>query len=192
MQDDKIPEKPDNTATFPDTDTMKLFHKEFRKTLIPIVIILLIAALAFALMNKPKISDFSFTTINNQVVDTAALESKIILVNFWATDCPGCIAEMPALIETHKKYHDKGFEVIAVAMPYDPIEQVKAYSLKNQLPFIITHDDKGTAASQFEQVRVTPTTFILDKQRRIIGKVIGVLDFDSLHQLLDKQLAEGS
>ncbi|HSH98278.1 MAG: peroxiredoxin family protein [Methylophilaceae bacterium] len=172
--------------------TATTFNSRLKKFIVPVAIIILIGALAFSLTQKAKMPDISFTTIDGIKMSTAALDGKIVLVNFWATDCPGCISEMPELIKTHEKYQAQGFEVLAVSMPYDPIDQVKNYSKKNNLPFIITHDDSGALSSKFQDVRVTPTSFILDQQGRVISKIVGEINFTALHQLLDAQLANSA
>lgn len=161
-----------------------------RKFIIPVIVLGLLAALALALMQKPKAPDVTFTTLEGKTISLAALEGKVVLVNFWATDCPGCIAEMPELIKTYNEYKPKGFEVIAVAMYYDPPSHVLTYTKNNALPFPVMHDGYGEIASKFGNVQLTPTAFILDKQGNIISKVIGELDFPALHQLLNESLAK--
>lgn len=159
------------------------------KFIIPLAILVLLGILAFSLGNKTQAPDVTFTTIEGKTIKMSALQGQVVLVNFWATDCPGCIAEMPQLIETYKQYHDKGFEVVAVAMSYDPPSQVLNYTRKNALPFPVMHDGLGEMAVKFDDVRLTPTAFIVDKQGRVIRKVIGELDFVALRSLLDEKLA---
>lgn len=159
-----------------------------RRFIIPVVIIGLLAVLAFTLTQKKQAPDVTFTTLQGKTISMAELEGKIVLVNFWATDCPGCIAEMPGLIKTYNEYKPKGFEVIAVAMSYDPPSQVLTYTQKNALPFPVMHDSYGEMAQKFGNVQLTPTAFILDKQGNIVRKVIGELDFNDLHQFLDERL----
>ncbi|HSH72143.1 MAG TPA: TlpA disulfide reductase family protein [Methylophilaceae bacterium] len=168
---------------------MKQLLKSPRKLFIPLAIIGLLAILVLSLSNKSQAPDVTFTTIEGKTIKMADLKDKIVLVNFWATDCPGCIAEMPALIETYKQYQAKGFEVIAVAMPYDPPSHVLNYTKKNALPFPVMHDGLSEISTRFDDVRLTPTSFIINKQGKIIRKVIGELDFSSLRALLDAQLA---
>lgn len=160
------------------------------KILIPILAIALLAVLGFSLLYKAQAPNVTFTTIEGKSIAMSELKGKIVLVNFWATDCPGCIAEMPALIETYKQYHDRGFEVVAVAMSYDPPSQVLNYTKKNALPFPVMHDGHGEMAQKFNDVRVTPTAFIMDKQGHIIHRVVGELDFAALRSLLDQQLGQ--
>ncbi|GAB7562018.1 TlpA disulfide reductase family protein [Methylobacillus methanolivorans] len=166
--------------------------QKLRKILIPLVIIGLLAFLGFSLTQKPQAPAINFVTLEGKTIPLSSLHGKMVLVNFWATDCPGCIAEMPGLIQTYNEYKNKGFEVVAVAMSYDGIQQVINYSKNNALPFPVSHDSSGDAAQQFNDVRVTPTSFIIDKQGRIIQKLIGELDFGSLRKLLDQQLGTAS
>lgn len=159
-----------------------------KKLAIPIILLGLLVFLAISLTNKSQAPGVTFTTIHGKTIRMTDLQGKVVLVNFWATDCPGCIAEMPHLIDTYKTYQPKGFEIIAVAMSYDPPSQVLNYTTKNALPFPVMHDGYAEIAGKFGDVRLTPTAFIIDKHGNIIQKTIGELDFSALHALLDKQL----
>ena len=97
---------------------------------------------------------------------------------------------MPMLADTYNQFKDRGFETIAVAMSYDPPEWVLNFAQTRQLPFKVALDNTGDIARNWGDVRLTPTTFIVDKQGRIIKRYIGEPDFRALHQLLDKLLAE--
>jgi peroxiredoxin len=134
---------------------------------------------------KPLAPDVQFTTLQGEHLDTAALRGKVVLVNFWATTCTTCIAEMPELIQTHQKFAARGLETVAVAMNYDPPAQVRAYVEKNALPFVVALDADGAAARAFEGVRLTPTTFLIDRRGRIVHKYLGAPDFNTLHALLE-------
>jgi len=167
---------------------MKNFLATPRKFLIPLIILALLAFLGISLTHKPEAPKVTFTTIQGKNIKLAALQGKVVLVNFWATDCPGCIAEMPKLVDTYKQYHDRGFEIVAVAMSYDPPSQVLNYTTQKALPFPVMHDGFGEIATRFNDVNLTPTTFVIDKQGHIISHVVGELDFAALHAMLDKQL----
>lgn len=138
-------------------------------------------------MQRPKAPDVTFTTLDGQKIDMQSLRGKTVLVNFWATDCPGCIKEMPDLIKTFEQYKDKNLFVIAVAMPYDPPAQVANYTKEKALPFAVMHDGFGEMVKAFGNVNLTPTTFIYDAQGYRLQKTIGELDFNQLRQLLDKE-----
>jgi peroxiredoxin len=155
-----------------------------------LAVIALIAVGVFINTAKPLAPDVSLTTLQGERIDTASLHGKVALVNFWATTCSTCIAEMPQLIATHQKFAARGLETVAIAMDYDPPEQVRAYVEKNALPFKVALDTDGAAAKRFEGVRLTPTTFLIDRQGRIVHKYLGAPDFDALHVLLEKLVAE--
>lgn len=131
-----------------------------------------------------------FKTIVGEQFTTSDLRGKVVLVNFWATSCVTCVKEMPEIVATYEKYRERGFETIAVAMSYDPPNYVLNFAQKNALPFKVALDVQGAAARGFGDVRLTPTTFILDKRGNIVARYIGEPDFAGLHRLLEKKLAE--
>lgn len=142
------------------------------------------------LQKKPAAPHLNFTTLQGERFTTESLRGKVVLVNFWATDCPGCIKEMPQLVATYNKYRATGYETVAVAMYYDPPNYVLNFATKHALPFKVVLDIKGEAARAFGGVTLTPTSFIVDKNGRIIHKIIGEPDFAELHRLIEKKLGE--
>ena len=161
-----------------------------KKFLIPAAILALLVFLGFSLSNKTQAPTITFTTIEGKKISMADLKGKVVLVNFWATDCPGCIKEMPDLIKTYNDYKSKGFEIISVAMPYDPPAQVLNYTRQKALPFPVMHDGFSEVTQAFGGVNLTPTAFIFDKQGKRLQRTIGELNFPKLHQLLDIELAK--
>ncbi len=139
---------------------------------------------------KPAAPDVAFTTMQGQRFRTADLRGQVVLVNFWATTCGVCIEEMPALKATQDKFQARGYRTVAVAMDYDPPSRVGAFVGLNPLPFTFVLDRDGSIARGFDDVRLTPTSFILNKRGEIVHKVLGEPDFDELHALIDKLLAE--
>jgi peroxiredoxin len=145
-------------------------------------------ALIYTLIQKPQAPASSFTTLTGEKIALDDLRGKVVLVNFWATSCPGCIKEMPGMIETYRQYKGKGFEIIAVAMPYDPPNYVMKFVQDRQLPFPVALDVKGEAVAAFGNVSLTPTSFLIGKDGALLEKKIGELDFAKLRATLDKQL----
>ena len=121
-----------------------------------------------------------------------SLRGKVVLVNFWATSCIGCIHEMPQMIDTYRKYNTQGLETIAVAMSYNPPNYVVNYTEKNALPFKVALDVQGNIAQAFGDVKLTPTTFIIDKRGKIIKRILGEPDIAQLHELLEVKLKESA
>jgi peroxiredoxin len=132
----------------------------------------------------------NFVLLDGSTITTADLKGKVTLVNFWATTCVSCVKEMPALVQTYNKYRAQGFDTIAVAMSYDPPEWVVNFTNTRQLPFKVSLDNTGDIARDWGDVRLTPTTYIVNKQGQIVKRYVGEPDFAALHQLLEKLLAE--
>src|SRR5688572_32865619 len=70
----------------------------------------------------------TFVLLDGSKKTTADLKGKVTLVNFWATSCTTCVAEMPKMVSTFEKYRAKGYEHVAVAMAYDPPAYVVNYA----------------------------------------------------------------
>ena len=152
----------------------------------PILLVLLLAGLWFTLASPERAPKAVFTTLDGKKIALADLQGKTVLVNFWATSCPGCVKEMPQIVDTYKQYKDKGFEVIAVAMAYDPPDHVVNYAKKNALPFPVALDIDGAISNTFGEVLVTPSSFVIDAKGNVVRRVIGELDFVDLRSLLPK------
>jgi peroxiredoxin len=161
-----------------------------KKSLIAAVILVLLVFLSVFTRNRNTAPDVTFTTIEGKKISMADLKGKVVLVNFWATDCLACVAEMPALVSTYQQYKLKGLEIIAVAMPYDPPAQVLNYAMQKKLPFPVMHDGLAEVTEKFVNVDLTPTTFIFDKQGKLLQRTIGALDFVKLNLLLSAELTE--
>jgi peroxiredoxin len=153
------------------------------------VFVIVIAVSAYLIVAQKSVAPaLSLMTYQGEKLELKALRGKVVLVNFWATDCSTCIKEMPALIETHRKYAAQGYETVAIAMSYDTPSFVTAYAHKNGLPFQITHDADGSAAKAFGDIRLTPTSFLIDKQGNIVKRYLGEPDFTKLHGQIEALL----
>ena len=159
-----------------------------KNKIIPISIIAFIAVLLFLSLKTTSIKNLNLTTINGEKITSQQLLGKITLINFWATDCPGCINEMPGLIETYNQYKGQGLEVIAVAMYYDPPSRVISFTKNNNLPFPVVLDTNKEIISKFNNVKLTPTSIILDENGYIINTIIGEIDFNEFNNDLIKLL----
>lgn len=162
---------------------------KFAKPLLIAAAVLVVAgALFYALMEKPRAPASTFTTLEGKQITLKDLRGQIVLVNFWATSCPGCIKKMPDMIETYNQYKGRGFEVIAIAMSYDPPNYVASFVKTRQLPFPVALDVNGEHARAFGNVQVTPTTFLIGKDGSILEQKLGDFDFVKLKAMLDKEL----
>ena len=132
----------------------------------------------------------TFVLLDGSKITSKQLQGKVSLVNFWATSCTTCVAEMPELMATHNKFKDRGFETLAVAMSYDPPSYVVNFAQSRQLPFKVAIDNTGAVAREWGDIKLTPTTFVVNKQGVIVKRFVGTPDFVELNQLIDKLLAE--
>ena len=132
----------------------------------------------------------TFVLLDGSRHTTDDLRGKVTLVNFWATSCTTCVAEMPEIIATHQKFNNRGFDTIAVAMSYDPPSYVVNFAETRKLPFKVAIDNTGAVAKAWGDVRLTPTTYIVNKRGEIVKSYVGAPDFPALHQLIEKLLAE--
>lgn len=132
----------------------------------------------------------TFVLLDGSKQTTADLKGKVTLVNFWATSCVTCVAEMPKVISTYNKYKGQGYDTLAVAMSYDPPSYVVNYTQTRQLPFKVAIDNTGAVAKAWGDVQLTPTTYLVNKRGEIVKQYVGEPDFAALHQLIEKLLAE--
>jgi len=161
--------------------------KKNKKIIIACLLILLTSLILIS-FQKDTLGNLDMTTINGEKITSTDLLGKVVLINFWATDCPGCIAEMPELINTYNKYKNQNFELIAVSMFYDPPSHVLSFSKNNNLPFPVVLDIEKKIAAQFNNVTLTPTSFLIDHKGKIINQIIGEINFDEFDLLLQKAI----
>ena len=135
-------------------------------------------------------SQSTFVLLDGSQQTTADLKGKVALVNFWATSCTTCVAEMPEIVATYDKYKGQGFETLAVAMSYDPPSYVVNFTETRKLPFKVAIDNTGAVAKAWGDVKLTPTTYIVNKRGEIVKSYIGAPDFEELHKLIERLLAE--
>jgi thiol-disulfide isomerase/thioredoxin len=156
-------------------------------------ILILIAALAGGVMAGLKravtVPAVTFIGVKGDHLALSSLRGKVVLVNFWATTCAVCLREMPKIAETHEKYRARGYETIAVAVSYDRPDWVFAYAVRTKLPFPIALDLQGMAERAFGGIKGTPTSYLVDRQGRIVRRFEGAPDFAELRGLIEKELA---
>ncbi|MFO1330770.1 MAG: TlpA disulfide reductase family protein [Rubrivivax sp.] len=134
-------------------------------------------------------ADVAYTLLDGRPGALRDLRGQVVMVNFWATSCAICVAEMPQLVATHRRFDARGLRTLAVAMSYDPPALVARYAEREKLPFGVVIDNTGAVARAFGDVRLTPTGFVLDRQGRVAHQWTGAPDLADLHRRLDRLLA---
>jgi len=155
------------------------------------IAVLLSFALGLAGCGQERAPASSFVLLDGSQLSTTDLQGKVTLVNFWATSCTSCVAEMPELVATYDKYQARGYDTLAVAMSYDPPAYVVNFAQSRKLPFKVALDNTGANARAWGDVKLTPTTYLVNKRGEIVKRYVGTPDFTELHRLIEKLLAEG-
>ena len=135
----------------------------------------------------PSVKALVFKTLSGDDIILSD-ENGPTLVNFWSTSCAICIREMPEMVQLYDRYVSEGFQLIAVAMPYDAPNDVLELSQAKNLPFPVALDLKGEAVAAFGSVKGTPTSFLLDSNGNLIDRYIGAIDIEDLRSTLNKLL----
>ena len=141
-------------------------------------VLLVLAFISVVAINRvpTQAPDVTFTTITGKKIALKKLRGKPVIITFWATDCPGCIKEIPDLIDLHRQYHKQGLEIIAVAMYYDPPNHVIALTEDLKLPYHVALDLAAEHARAFGDVQLIPSTFLINPDGSFALKKTGAFD----------------
>ena len=154
------------------------------------IAVLAMGALFYVGSGRSAAPDSKFVLLDGTSQTTADLKGKVTLVNFWATSCTTCVAEMPKIIATYEKYKGQGFDTLAVAMQYDPPSYVVNFTETRKLPFKVAIDNTGSVAQAWGDVKLTPTTYLVNKRGEIVKRYVGEPNFTELHRLIETLLAQ--
>ena len=122
------------------------------------------------------------TLTDGRVLTSDALRGKVVLVNFWATWCPYCRKEMPAIEAFTRDYRNRGFEVIAISVD-DPPDKIAAW-MKDKGYAFNAAPTNATVATVFGNITSVPTSFILDGDGHIRHKIAGQVYYARLEKLV--------
>jgi peroxiredoxin len=115
--------------------------------------------------------DFTLKDLDGNVVRLNDLRGKVVFINFWATWCPPCRAEMPAIEALHQEYKDKGVIVIGVDIS-EPESTVRQYIQQGGFSWTIVLDSTAKVARDYQIVAI-PTSYFLDKEGIIKAVNVG-------------------
>lgn len=160
-----------------------------------IVVVSIVAAISlvaggFAWNQNSEAPVSTFILLDGSQRPSTDLQGKVTLVNFWATSCVSCVAEMPKLVSTYEKYKSQGYGTVAVAMAYDPPSYVVNFVQTRKLPFDVAIDNTGAVAKAWGDVQLTPTSYLVNKQGEIVKRYVGEPNMQELHKLIEALLKE--
>jgi peroxiredoxin len=150
---------------------------------------------ALRLIKPKKISParaFTVPTPTGSTLQLTDLRGKVVMVNFWATWCPPCLEEMPSIQRLYDRFKADGFVVVALSIDNQGGYVVTSFVKEHKLTFSIGLDPKMKVADAYG-VRALPSTFIIDRQGRMVAMALGPREWDgaSAHALIQALLAPG-
>ncbi|MGF6148577.1 Thiol-disulfide oxidoreductase resA [Kingella potus] len=162
-----------------------------KKILTAAALLAVAALLALVLIPSDKPAPaFVLSDLDGRTITDARLQGRVSFVNFWFPSCPGCVSEMPKIIDMSRHYKNQsGFQILAVAEPYDPESTVRTYVREHGIDFAVMYDADKAAARAFGTA-VYPTSFLIDKQGRVLKTFVGEPDFAELYRQIDSELAK--
>ena len=117
-------------------------------------------------------ADFSLPDLEGNWQRLSHFRGQVVLLNFWATWCPPCRAEMPSMEALYQTHRDQGFAILAVSSDVQGAAVVQPFLEQYRLSFPVLLDPRGQVTATYG-VRSLPTTYLLDRQGRVVSREIG-------------------
>ena len=128
--------------------------------------------------NRPQAAkELSVPSLNGKTLRLADYRGKVVFLNFWATWCPPCKEEMPAMERLYQRYRDKGLVVLAVSVDSEGGLIVAPFVKEYKLTFPIGLDPKMAVADRYG-VRGLPTSFLVNKTGTLVALALGPREWD--------------
>lgn len=124
-----------------------------------------------------KAPDFKLKNIEGKTVELSKLKGKTVVLNFWATWCGPCRAEIPGFIQVYDKYKSRGLEIVGISLDEGGWGDVKPFVKKYAIPYPVVLGN-NTVAEQYGNIEAIPTTFIIDKDGLVVDRHIGYLKME--------------
>ena len=125
--------------------------------------------------------DFSLPNLKGETVRLKDFRGKVVILDFWATWCGPCRMEIPHFQELVKRHKQRGLVVVGVAMDEPGAEVVKPFVKKSGIEYVVLLGDTYTA-NRYGGVNALPTTFVIDRQGRVIKKYVGYRSLESFEE----------
>ena len=122
-----------------------------------------------------KAPDFSLKDAHGRSLSLSSLRGKVVLINFWATWCPPCKAEMPSMNRLYNEIRNRGFEIVAISTD-NSLSTIRDFLARNRIDFPVLFDETKSVTRQYH-VFSMPTTFLIDRSGMIVEKFYGEEDW---------------
>jgi thiol-disulfide isomerase/thioredoxin len=118
--------------------------------------------------------DLALRDLRGRTVRLSDYKGKVVVINFWATWCPPCRAEMPDLVKMQREYGKRGLQVIGITYPPETLREVREFTRKLKVNYPVVIGTKETK-SLFDQSETLPVTIVIDREGRIRDRIEGML-----------------
>jgi len=105
-------------------------------------------------------------------VNSDQFKGKVVVIDFWATWCPPCRKEIPGFVDLHRRYADKGLVIVGIALDRMGPSAIKTFVEKFGMKYPVVIGD-ARIAETFGGIEAIPTTFVIDRTGKIVGKHVG-------------------
>lgn len=134
--------------------------------------------------------DFTLRDLEGRALSLKSLRGKVVILTFWATWCPACRSELPSLDAVNRRLGPQGAVVLGINGG-EPTARVKSFMTTGHLDFPVVMDESGDIHAMY-QVRQYPTTFIIDRQGRLVDRHIGLRDWNAPEHIQALRLLIGN
>ncbi len=162
-----------------------------RRAAFAVFILAALGGLVIMLWPEPPrrgVAETEFQLLDGRKLALAELRGRPVLVAFWATSCKPCVEELPDLIKLYKELGPKGFELIAVAMPYDRPLDVQNFVRERNVPYPVAVDVEGKVVRAFDGVPYVPMAFVISPEGKVVYQQTGRLDIVKARRIIEAGL----
>lgn len=140
-----------------------------------------------ALANLGAAPKWELTRVDGGKLSSEELKGKVVVLDFWATWCPPCRAEIPGYVEMQKQYEDQGLVIVGVSLDQGGPKVVKDFAKKFGINYPLVMGDQGIV-SAFGDIQAIPTTFLIDRDGQIRHRKVGAMHRDEYEPIIKAAL----
>ncbi len=127
--------------------------------------------------------NFALKTAEGKTVELKQLAGKVVVVNFWATWCGPCRAEIPGMLEIYSKYKGKGLEIVGISLDQQGFSVVTPFVQRMKIDYPVVVGDGGVVAA-YGNFQAIPTTFIVDRKGNIVDEHTGSMSKEQFEKII--------
>ncbi len=148
-----------------------------------VALLITLGAVGVFAQTRSVAPDFTRKTADGKAITLSKLKGKVVLINFWATWCGPCRAEIPGFLDVYKKYRTRNFEIIGISLDNSGWKVVNPFVKKYKIDYPIVLGDESLVKA-YGNFNAIPTTFLVDKKGNIVEEHVGYLSKEDLEKKL--------